>query len=111
VGRQLLPYHSERAPGALLAVGVKIPYSVLFPIDSLLLLHRHLQRQQQPGDIFITVPSVFWLRLHAWTWMLTPLCLASFSARCWKRTFRRAMLLSRGSFGTFLTRPISGLAR
>ena len=49
MGGQRVPGHAERAAGALLAVAVQDPVRGAVPGDPVLLLHRHLQRQQQPG--------------------------------------------------------------
>jgi TctA family transporter len=49
VGGQRIPDHAQRAPGALLAVCLQDSLQRAVSFDSFLRLHRHLQRQQQPG--------------------------------------------------------------
>ena len=99
----------ERAAGALLAVGVQDPICGAVPGHPVLLLHRHLQRQQQPDEVFVTAGfgllGYLLLRLGL---DAAPLMLGFILGPMLEENFRRAMLLSRGSFSPFVTRPIAG---
>jgi len=87
----------------------KIPYSVLFPSILFFCCLGTYSVNNNLDDIFIT--SVFgfigylFLRLDL---DAAPLMLGFILGPMLEENFRRAMLLSRGSFSAFVTRPISG---
>jgi TctA family transporter len=87
----------------------KIPFSVLFPSILFFCCIGTYSINNNLDDIFIT--SIFGfmgylfmrLKLDA-----APLMLGFILGPMLEENFRRAMLISRGSFGVFVTRPISG---
>jgi TctA family transporter len=87
----------------------KIPFSVLFPSILFFCCIGTYSINNNLDDIFIT--SIFGfmgymfmrLRLDA-----APLMLGFILGPMLEENFRRAMLISRGSFSVFITRPISG---
>src|SRR5438270_2339840 len=87
----------------------KIPYDVLFPSILFFCCIGTYSVNNNLDDIFIT--SVFgfigyvFLRLEL---DAAPLMLRFILGPMLEENFRRALLLSRGSFSTFFTRPISG---
>src|SRR5260221_9434251 len=87
----------------------KIPYSVLFPSILFFCCIGTFSVNNSLNDIFTTAAFGFvgymFLRLDL---DAAPLMLGFILGPMLEENFRRAMLLSRGSFGTFLTRPISG---
>ena len=87
----------------------RIPYSVLFPSILFFCCIGTYSVNNNLDDIFIT--AVFGLLGYLFMRMeldAAPLMLGFILGPMLEENFRRAMLLSRGSFGTFLTRPISG---
>jgi TctA family transporter len=87
----------------------KIPFAVLFPSILFFCCIGTFSINNNLDDIFIT--SVFgfigymFMRLKLDP---APLMLGFILGPMLEENFRRAMLLSRGNFGTFVTRPISG---
>jgi putative tricarboxylic transport membrane protein len=87
----------------------KIPYSVLFPSILFFCCIGTFSVNNSLNDIFITaafglIGYVFMrLELDA-----APLMLGFILGPMLEENFRRALLLSRGSFTSFITRPISG---
>ena len=87
----------------------KIPYAVLFPSILFFCCIGTFSVNNNLDDIFITAA----FGLLGYTFMrlemdAAPLMLGFILGPMLEENFRRAMLLSRGSFGSFLTRPISG---
>ena len=87
----------------------KIPYSVLFPSILFFCCIGTYSVNNSLDDIFITATFGFigyiFLRLELDP---APLMLGFILGPMLEENFRRALLLSRGSFTSFLTRPISG---
>src|SRR3954468_9698142 len=87
----------------------KIPYAVLFPSILFFCCIGSYSVNNNLDDIFITAAFGFvgyvLTRLHMEP---APLMLGFILGPMLEENFRRAMLLSRGSFGTFITHPISG---
>jgi putative tricarboxylic transport membrane protein len=87
----------------------KIPYSVLFPSILFFCCIGTYSVNNSLDDIFITATFGFigyiFLRLEL---DAAPLMLGFILGPMLEENFRRALLLSRGSFTTFFTRPISG---
>jgi putative tricarboxylic transport membrane protein len=87
----------------------KIPYSVLFPSILFFCCIGTFSVNNNLDDIFITVAfgalGYLFLRLELDP---SPLMLGFILGPMLEENFRRAMLLSRGSFTTFATRPVSG---
>ena len=87
----------------------KIPYNVLFPAILFFCCIGTYSVNNNLDDIFITAAFGFlgyvFMRLDM---DAAPLMLGFILGPMLEENFRRAMLLSRGSFGTFLSRPISG---
>jgi putative tricarboxylic transport membrane protein len=87
----------------------KIPYAVLFPSILFFCCIGTYSVNNNLDDVFITALFGFmgymFLRLDM---DAAPLMLGFILGPMLEENFRRAMLLSRGSFGTFVTRPISG---
>jgi TctA family transporter len=87
----------------------KIPYVVLFPCILFFCCIGTYSVNNNVDDIFITAAFglmgylMMKLELDA-----APLMLGFILGPMLEENFRRALLLSRGSFGTFVTRPISG---
>ena len=87
----------------------KIPYSVLFPSILFFCCIGTYSVNNNLEDIYITSAFGFLgymfmkLELDA-----APLMLGFILGPMLEENFRRALLISRGSFGTFVTRPISG---
>ncbi len=87
----------------------KIPYSVLFPSILFFCCIGTYSVNNNLDDIFIT--AVFGLLGYLFMRLdldAAPLMLGFILGPMLEENFRRAMLISRGSFGTFVTRPISG---
>jgi putative tricarboxylic transport membrane protein len=87
----------------------KIPYSVLFPSILFFCCIGTFSVNNNLDDIFVTATFGFigylFMRLNL---DAAPLMLGFILGPMLEENFRRALLLSRGSFGTFVTRPISG---
>ncbi len=87
----------------------KIPYTVLFPAILFFCCVGTYSINNNLDDIYITAAfgliGYIFLRLHL---EAAPLLLGFILGPMLEENFRRAMLLSRGSFGVFMTRPISG---
>jgi TctA family transporter len=87
----------------------KIPYSVLFPSILFFCCIGTFSVNNSLNDIFITAVFGFvgyvFLRLELDP---APLLLGFILGPMLEENFRRALLLSRGHFGGFFTRPISG---
>jgi putative tricarboxylic transport membrane protein len=87
----------------------KIPYSVLFPCILFFCCIGTYSVNNNVDDIFITAAfglmGYLMMRLEL---DAAPLMLGFILGPMLEENFRRALLLSRGSFGTFFTRPISG---
>src|ERR1700688_833425 len=87
----------------------RIPYSVLFPSILFFCCIGTFSVNNSLDDIFITVAFGFigyiFMRLEL---DAAPLMLGFILGPMLEENFRRALLLSRGSFATFVTRPISG---
>ncbi|HUR88777.1 MAG TPA: tripartite tricarboxylate transporter permease [Ramlibacter sp.] len=87
----------------------KIPYAVLFPCILFFCCIGTFSVNNSLEDIYITAAFGFlgylFLRLELDP---APLMLGFILGPMLEENFRRAMLLSRGSFTTFVTRPISG---
>ncbi len=87
----------------------KIPYSVLFPSILFFCCIGTYSVNNNLDDIFITATFGFigymFMRLGL---DAAPLMLGFILGPMLEENFRRALLLSRGDFATFVTRPISG---
>jgi TctA family transporter len=87
----------------------KIPYNVLFPCILFFCCVGTYSVNNNMDDIFITAAfglmGYLFMRLDL---DAPPLLLGFILGPMLEENFRRAMLLSRGSFGTFVSRPISG---
>ena len=87
----------------------KIPYSVLFPSILFFVCIGTYSVNNSLDDVFITAAfgllGYVFLRLELDP---APLILGFILGPMLEENFRRALLLSRGSFTTFVTRPISG---
>src|SRR3954447_14856633 len=87
----------------------KIPYVVLFPCILFFCCIGTYSVNNNVDDIFITAAfglmGYLMMRLELDP---APLMLGFILGPMLEENFRRALLLSRGSFGTFVTRPISG---
>src|SRR3954467_6940119 len=87
----------------------KIPYVVLFPCILFFCCIGTYSVNNNVDDIFITAAfglmGYLMMRLDL---DAAPLMLGFILGPMLEENFRRALLLSRGSFGTFVTRPISG---
>jgi len=87
----------------------KIPYSVLFPSILFFCCIGTYSVNNNLEDIYITAAFGFlgymFMRLEL---DAAPLMLGFILGPMLEENFRRALLISRGSFGTFVTRPISG---
>jgi TctA family transporter len=87
----------------------KIPYAVLFPSILFFCCVGTFSVNNNLDDIYITAAFGFlgyvFMRLDL---DAAPLMLGFILGPMLEEYFRRAMLLSRGDFGTFVTRPISG---
>jgi len=87
----------------------KIPYSVLFPAILFFCCIGTFSINNNLDDIYITgafgLLGYLFLRLELDP---SPLMLGFILGPMMEENFRRAMLISRGSFDVFVTRPISG---
>ena len=87
----------------------KIPYSVLFPSILFFCCIGTFSVNNNLDDIFVTalfgLGGYLFMRLDM---DAAPLMLGFILGPMLEENFRRALLLSRGSFSTFVTRPISG---
>jgi TctA family transporter len=87
----------------------KIPYAVLFPSILFFCCIGSFSVNNNLDDIFVTAAFGFigymFMRLDL---DAAPLMLGFILGPMLEENFRRAMLLSRGSFGAFFARPISG---
>ena len=87
----------------------KIPYAVLFPSILFFCCIGTYSVNNNLDDVFITAVFGFlgymFMRLEM---DAAPLMLGFILGPMLEENFRRALLLSRGSFGTFFTRPIAG---
>jgi TctA family transporter len=87
----------------------KIPYNVLFPSILFFCCVGTFSVHNNLNDIFITAVFGFIGYLFARLELdAAPLMLGFILGPMLEENFRRAMLLSRGHFSAFLTRPISG---
>src|SRR5436190_10011275 len=87
----------------------KIPYSVLFPSILFFCCVGTYSVNNNLDDIFITaVFGALGYLLMRLDLDAAPLMLGFILGPMLEENFRRAMLLSRGRFGAFMTRPISG---
>jgi TctA family transporter len=87
----------------------KIPYAVLFPSILFFCCIGTYSVNNSLDDIFTT--AVFGLVGYLFMRLdldAAPLMLGFILGPMLEENFRRALLLSRGSFGAFFTRPISG---
>ena len=87
----------------------KIPYSVLFPAILFFCCIGTYSVNNNLDDIFVT--ALFGLGGYLFARLdmdAAPLMLGFILGPMLEENFRRAMLLSRGSFSAFVTRPISG---
>ena len=87
----------------------KIPYSVLFPSILFFCCIGTYSVNNSLDDVFIT--AAFGFAGYVFTRLEldpAPLILGFILGPMLEENFRRALLLSRGSFATFVTRPISG---
>ena len=87
----------------------KVPYDVLFPCILFFCCIGTYSVNNNIDDIYIT--ALFGAMGYAFLRFgldAAPLMLGFILGPMLEENFRRAMLLSRGSFGTFVTRPISG---
>ncbi len=87
----------------------KIPYNVLFPSILFFCCIGTYSVNNSLDDIFIT--AVFGLLGYIFVRLemdAAPLMLGFILGPMLEENFRRALLISRGSFGAFFTRPISG---
>src|SRR3954467_2325530 len=87
----------------------KIPYSVLFPSILFFCCIGTYSVNNNLDDIFVT--AAFGLGGYLFSRLdmdAAPLMLGFILGPMLEENFRRAMLLSRGSFMTFITRPIAG---
>ena len=87
----------------------KIPYTVLFPAIIFFCCIGTFSINNSLEDIYITAVfgliGYLFMRLNM---EAAPLMLGFILGPMLEENFRRSMLLSRGSFGTFFSRPISG---
>jgi TctA family transporter len=87
----------------------KVPYNVLFPCILFFCCIGTYSVNNNVDDIFITAGfgliGYLMMRLEL---DAAPLMLGFILGPMLEENFRRALLLSRGSFTTFFTRPISG---
>src|SRR6185295_15443298 len=87
----------------------KIPYNVLFPAILFFCCIGTYSVNNNLDDVFITAAfgllGYVFMRLEL---DAAPLMLGFILGPMLEENFRRAMLLSRGHFGAFMTRPISG---
>jgi TctA family transporter len=87
----------------------KIPYNVLFPSILFFCCVGTYSVNNNLDDVFITATfgllGYLCLRLEL---DAAPLMLGFILGPMLEENFRRALLISRGSFGTFVSRPISG---
>jgi TctA family transporter len=87
----------------------KIPFSVLFPSILFFCCVGTFSINNNLDDIFITATfgliGYMFMRLKLDP---APLMLGFILGPMLEENFRRAMLISRGTFGVFVTRPISG---
>jgi putative tricarboxylic transport membrane protein len=87
----------------------KVPYNVLFPCILFFCCIGTYSVNNNVDDIFITAAfglmGYLMMRLEL---DAAPLMLGFILGPMLEENFRRALLLSRGSFGTFFTRPIAG---
>jgi TctA family transporter len=87
----------------------RIPYSVLFPSILFFCCIGTYSVNNRLDDVYIT--AAFGLLGYVFTRLELdppPLILGFILGPMLEENFRRALLLSRGSFTTFVTRPISG---
>jgi TctA family transporter len=87
----------------------KIPYNVLFPCILFFCCIGTYSVNNNLNDVFIT--ATFGLLGYAMMRLdldAAPLMLGFILGPMLEENFRRALLLSRGEFSTFVTRPISG---
>ena len=87
----------------------KVPYNVLFPAILFFCCIGTYSINNNLDDIYVTagfgLVGYLMLRLHL---DAAPLMLGFILGPMLEENFRRALLLSRGSFGIFVSRPISG---
>ena len=87
----------------------KIPYSVLFPAILFFCCIGTFSVNNNIDDVYVTVAfgalGYLFLRLELDP---SPLMLGFILGPMLEENFRRSMLLSRGSFSTFVNRPVSG---
>lgn len=88
---------------------LKVPYRMMFPAILLFCCIGIYSINNNPGDVMLT--AFFGLAgyaLYKFGFEPAPLLLGFVLGRLMEETFRQAMVLSRGSFMTFIDRPLSG---
>jgi putative tricarboxylic transport membrane protein len=89
---------------------LKVPYRLMFPAILLFCCIGIYSINNNPGDVMLT--AFFGLAgyaLYKFGFEPAPLLLGFVLGRLMEETFRQAMVLSRGSFMTFVDRPLSGI--
>ena len=89
---------------------LKVPYRLMFPAIMLFCCIGVYSINNNPDDVMLT--ALFGLMgyaFHKFGFEAAPLLLGYVLGKLMEETFRQAMVLSRGSFMTFIERPISGI--
>jgi putative tricarboxylic transport membrane protein len=89
---------------------LRIPYAILYPIILLLCLVGVYSINNNIVEIFIMVAAgVSGLVLRRWGFDGAPFLLALVLGPMMESSLRQALLISRGSFAIFFTRPVAGV--
>ena len=89
---------------------LKVPYRLMFPAILLFCCIGIYSINNNPGDVMLTAFfGAAGYALYKFGFEPAPLLLGFVLGRLMEETFRQAMVLSRGSFMTFIDRPLSGM--
>jgi len=89
---------------------LKVPYRLMFPAILLFCCIGIYSINNNPADVMMTAFfGLFGYALYKFGFEPAPLLLGFVLGKLMEETFRQAMVLSRGSFMTFVERPLSAV--
>lgn len=88
---------------------LRVPYSILFPLIAIVTVIGSYSINNNFWDVFLMISmGVFGYILRKFSFELAPLALALILGPRLEVALRQSLILSHGSFGIFVSRPISG---
>jgi putative tricarboxylic transport membrane protein len=89
---------------------LRVPYAILYPLILLLCLIGVYSINNNAVEIYIMVAAgIVGLALRRWGFEGAPFLLALVLGPMMESSLRQALLISRGSFAIFFTRPVAGV--